>query len=284
MGLVTFLCLRFKWSWTITPTLTSPRMGGCVPRASIAQGSRGCYMTHSSVLATMGTLRSTVADCLRPTAWTSVRSAWWYPLTPQSHGRGPSSAVSLTPVLSWWCTSLSPPCARTTSPLLQHCLSRFFRLRIRRTPYGSSILRPCPTSRDLTSMSRWLHWPGTHSTYSTFSTTPLGQACSSVRVWRRTRRVPLSPPVRLRGWGMRMPSSVVVHAHFQSRTASYRRSIVALVTLSMDGTTAICCSTSLARRWRPVPTGLSTLRTMWRHRTPSLRRGRRGSPISSSSW
>jgi hypothetical protein len=35
--------------------------------------------------------------------------------------------------------------------LLQHCLSRFSRFGIRRTPYGSSILRPCPTSRALTS-------------------------------------------------------------------------------------------------------------------------------------
>jgi hypothetical protein len=36
-------------------------------------------------------------------------------------------------------------------PLLQHCLSRFFRFRIRRTPYGNIVLRPCPTSRALTS-------------------------------------------------------------------------------------------------------------------------------------
>jgi hypothetical protein len=45
---------------------------------------------------------------------------------------------------------------------------------------------------------------------------------------------------------------------------SYRRSIVALVMPSMDGTTPVYCSTSLTRRWRPVPMGLSTLRTTWR--------------------
>jgi hypothetical protein len=49
-------------------------------------------------------------------------------------------------------------------------------------PYGSSISRLCPNSRDLTSTPGRLHWPGTCSTYSTFSTTPSGQACSSVRV------------------------------------------------------------------------------------------------------
>jgi hypothetical protein len=58
---------------------------------------------------------------------------------------------------------------------------------------------------------------------------------------------------------MRMPSSTAMHAHFQSRTMSYRRFTVALVTPSMDGTTPFCCSTSLARRWRPVLTGLSEL-------------------------
>jgi hypothetical protein len=57
---------------------------------------------------------------------------------------------------------------------------------------------------------------------------------------------------------MRMPFSTAVHAHIQSRTASYRRFIVALVTSSMDETTPVCCSTSLTRRWRPVLTGLST--------------------------
>jgi hypothetical protein len=41
-----------------------------------------------------------------------------------------------------------------TSPLLQHCLSRFSQFRIRRTPYGSSTLRPCPTSRAFTFTSR----------------------------------------------------------------------------------------------------------------------------------
>jgi hypothetical protein len=44
---------------------------------------------------------------------------------------------------------------------------------------------------------------------------------------------------------MRMPSSAVVHVHLQSRTVSYRRFTVALVTPSMDGTTPVCCSTSL---------------------------------------
>jgi hypothetical protein len=75
MELVTFLCLRFRWSRTITPTTTSLRTGGCVPQASIVRGSRECYTTHSSVFAMMATLRSTVADCPRPMAWTSVWSA-----------------------------------------------------------------------------------------------------------------------------------------------------------------------------------------------------------------
>jgi hypothetical protein len=65
----------------------------------------------------------------------------------------------------------------------------------------------------------------------------------------------------------------------------YRRFTVALVTSSMDGTTPVCCSTSLTKRWRSVPMGLSTLSTMWRYRTPSLRSGWRRSPtLSSSSW
>jgi hypothetical protein len=33
---VTFLCLCFRWSGTITPTLTALGMGDYVPRASIA--------------------------------------------------------------------------------------------------------------------------------------------------------------------------------------------------------------------------------------------------------
>jgi hypothetical protein len=47
--------------------------------------------------------------------------------------------------------ALSPPCVRTASPLLQHCLSRFFQFGIRRTLYGSRVLRLCPTSWALTS-------------------------------------------------------------------------------------------------------------------------------------
>jgi hypothetical protein len=75
------------------------------------------------------------------------------------------------------------------------------------------------------------------------------------------RRVPLPPLVRLRGCGMRMPPSVVVHIHLQSRTVNYRRFTITLVTPSMDGTTPACYSTSPMRRWRPVPTRLSTLST-----------------------
>jgi hypothetical protein len=61
-----------------------------------------------------------------------------------------------------------------------------------------------------------------------------------------------------------------------------QRFTVTLVTPSMDGTTPICSSTSPARRWRPVPMGLSTLSTTWRCRVLSLRRGRRQSPTLSS--
>jgi hypothetical protein len=82
-----------------------------------------------------------------------------------------------------------------------------------------------------------------------------------------------------------MPSSAAVHIHLQSRTASYRRFTIALVMPRMDGTTPVCCSTSPMRRWRPVPTRLSTLSTTWRCKTPSLRRGRRLSPtLNSSCW
>jgi hypothetical protein len=69
--------------------------------------------------------------------------------------------------------------------------------------------------------------------------------------------------------------STVMHGHLQSCTVTYKRFTVALVAPSMDETTPVCCSTSLMRRWIFVPTGSSTLRTMWRHRTPSLRRGQR---------
>jgi hypothetical protein len=38
-----------------------------------------------------------------------------------------------------------------------------------------------------------------------------------------------------------------VCVHLQSRTVSYRRFTVTLVTPSMDGTTPVCCSTSSVR-------------------------------------
>jgi hypothetical protein len=66
-----------------------------------------------------------------------------------------------------------------------------------------------------------------------------------------------------------------VHIHLQSKTASYMRFTVPLVTPSMDETTPVCCSTSPRRRWRSIPMGLSTLSTTWRRRMLSLRRGRR---------
>jgi hypothetical protein len=159
----------------ITPTSSSLRMGDCVPRASIAQRSWGCYTTHFSVWSM---------------AWIGVRLAWRYPLTPLSRGWGPLSAANPTPALRWWHTSPSPPCAWTASPLQQHCLSRFSRFGIRRTPYGSSAMRACPTSRALTSTLGWLRWPGTRSNCSTSSTTPLGWACSRVCIWQHTRRAP----------------------------------------------------------------------------------------------
>jgi hypothetical protein len=102
MGLVTLLCLRFRWSWTITLTFTSLRMGDCVPRACIARDSRECCTTHSSVLATMGMLRATFADCPGFMTWTDARLAWQYPSTSLTHGQGPSLAVSQTPALRRW--------------------------------------------------------------------------------------------------------------------------------------------------------------------------------------
>jgi hypothetical protein len=67
-------------------------------------------------------------------------------------------------------------------------------------------------------------------------------------------------------------------------TGEIERFTITLVTTSMDGTTPVCCSTLPGRRWRPVPTGLSTLSTRWRCRTPRLRRGQRRSPTLSSSY
>jgi hypothetical protein len=42
---------------------------------------------------------------------------------------------------------------------------------------------------------------------------------------------------------------------------SYGRFTIVLVTPTMDGATPICYSTSLMRRWGPVPTGMPTLST-----------------------
>jgi hypothetical protein len=75
------------------------------------------------------------------------------------------------------------------------------------------------------------------------------------------RRVSLPPPMSLRGWGMIMPSSIEMHIHRQSRIVSYRRFTVVLAMLSICWITHVCCSTSLVRRWRPIPMGLSTLST-----------------------
>jgi hypothetical protein len=80
-GLVTLLCLRFRWSQMITLTFTSLRMGDCVLQAYIARGSQECCTTHSSALVTMGTLRSTVVDCPGFMTWTGVRLASRYHLT-----------------------------------------------------------------------------------------------------------------------------------------------------------------------------------------------------------
>jgi hypothetical protein len=68
MGLVKFFMSAFQMELNDYPTLTSPRAGHCVPQASIARDSPECYTTHSSIFATTGTLRSTVADCPRPMA------------------------------------------------------------------------------------------------------------------------------------------------------------------------------------------------------------------------
>jgi hypothetical protein len=85
--------------------------------------------------------------------------------------------------------------------------------------------------------------------------------------------------------GPHFHAGMTAHVHLQSRTTSCRRFTVTLVTPSIDGPTLVCCSTSPVRRWRPVHTGLSTLSTTWRRRTPSLRRGWRLSPtLSSSCW
>jgi hypothetical protein len=51
---------------------------------------------------------------------------------------------------------------------------------------------------------------------------------------------------------------------------SYKRFTVVLVTLSMDGTTPVCCSTSLLRRWISVPMRSSTFSTTWRTQDTEL--------------
>jgi hypothetical protein len=53
-------------------------------------------------------------------------------------------------------------------------------IRNQEDPYGSSALRVCPTSSAPTSVSVWLRWPCTRSTYSTCNTTPPGPRSSSV--------------------------------------------------------------------------------------------------------
>jgi hypothetical protein len=83
---------------------------------------------------------------------------------------------------------------------------------------------------------------------------------------------------------MRMPSSAGVHTHPQSRTTSYRSLTVGLVRPSMSGTTPICCSTSLVRRWILLPMGSSTLSTTWSRWTQNLRKGQRRSPTLSNNF
>jgi hypothetical protein len=146
MGLVTFLCPHFRWSWMITPTSTLPMMGDCVPWASIAQGFPRVLYDALIHLGYDGDAPVHRCWLYMVQTWTGARLAWWYPSTLQSHGRVLPSAAIPTPALRWWRTSLSPPCARTASLLWPHCLSHFSQFGIRRTPYGSSALRLCPPS------------------------------------------------------------------------------------------------------------------------------------------
>jgi hypothetical protein len=69
---------------------------------------------------------------------------------------------------------------------------------------------------------------------------------------------------------MRMPSFVAVHAHPPCRTVSCMSLTVDIVSSSMGGTTPVCYSTSLMRRWILIPAGSSTLSTTCRHSTAEL--------------
>jgi hypothetical protein len=150
------------------------------------------------------------------------------------------------------------PYVRIVSLLQQACRSCFSRFEIKETPCGSSALRPSLTSRALTLVPQQLCWWSTPSTCSTFSITPPRLVCNSVCIWPHMSSKPPLLHVSLRGWGMRMSSSVAVYFHLQSRTASWRSFTVNLVRSSMGGTTPVCCSTSLVRRWTSVLTGSFT--------------------------
>jgi hypothetical protein len=74
-GVSDIFMYAFKMELNDYPHIDLANDGTLCSRASIARCSRECYTTHSSVLATTRTLRSTIADYPRPTAWTSARLA-----------------------------------------------------------------------------------------------------------------------------------------------------------------------------------------------------------------
>jgi hypothetical protein len=59
----------------LRPMSPSLSMGDCVPRVSIARGSRECYTMGSSTSDTTGMFQSTVLTCPWLISWSSVRSA-----------------------------------------------------------------------------------------------------------------------------------------------------------------------------------------------------------------
>jgi hypothetical protein len=173
-GLVTLLCLRFRWSGTITLTFTSPRMGDCIPKSAV-------WHTHLPWLrrGCSGLPLSTVqGSCLdRCEVSVTIPHDPMHPWSGSIVGSEPNTGVEMMAHITLSSLCEDRLAATATLPITLPPI------QIRRTPYGSNALRLCPILRALTSTWGWLRRLGMHNTYSTASTTPPGPSCSSVCVW-----------------------------------------------------------------------------------------------------
>jgi hypothetical protein len=147
---VTSLCLHFRWSRTITLTSTSLRMGDYIPWACIARGflrvlydtlirlgydgDAPVYYCRVSMVHNLDKCVVSVMIPLDPA----------HPWSGSVIGSEPDIGVEMMVHIT-----LSSLCEDrlAATAALPIALSR---LGIRRTPYGSSALRPCPTLRALT--------------------------------------------------------------------------------------------------------------------------------------